>query len=191
MLTKAQGKQLINLSRLALNSSFGRLDNLSVDVGLKVKANKGKSFLEEKRGVFVTLKKNGELRGCIGFVTTGIPLGVSVLRCTRSAAFEDPRFPPVKSSEIDNIKIEVTVLTPLKKISIDSIEDLDKIKVGKDGLFIQKGVYSGLLLPQVAVEQNWDSQEFLENTCLKAGLHRDAWIGADLYKFQGQVFFEQ
>lgn len=185
MLTKKQGQQLINLARLSINSNFGRLNDLAIDM-------QDREFLEKKQGVFVTLTKKGNLRGCIGFTEPDFPLGVSVLRAARSAAFEDPRFKPVEVDELSDLKIEITVLTLPREIKVESQEDLDKIEIGQDGLIIQYKTKEGLLLPQVATEYNWTAEEFLEQTCLKAGLKKNAWLepGTKIYKFQGQVFSE-
>ena len=130
-------------------------------------------LLTEKRGVFVTLYKKKHLRGCIGFPEPILPLGIALIKAAKAAAFEDPRFSPLSTSELKEIKIEITLLTKPKKT------DPKKIKVGKDGLIIKKGFNSGLLLPQVAVEYKWDAKTFLEQTCLKAGLDKDAWKDAE------------
>jgi len=200
MLTQAQGKQLLNLARLALNSSFGKLSGLKLDLKHKKIKTKSKtnpaalshSFLEEERGIFVTLTKDGELRGCIGFPEPIFPLGVAALRAARSAAFEDHRFQPLQASEVDKVKIEVTVLTTPKQIEVKSQKDLAKIKIGRDGLIVRQRGYSGLLLPQVATEYGWKAEEFLEHTCQKAGLPKNAWLSPDtkVFKFQGQIFKE-
>ncbi len=141
--------------------------------------------LKEPRGAFVTLHKNGQLRGCIGQVRAIQPLYKTVAEMAYAAAFEDPRFPPLRADELPFIDIEISVLTPFKKIS-----DVKEIEIGKHGLMIRKNGYSGLLLPQVPVEWKWDLQEFLEHTCLKAGLPKDAWKDKDteIYVFSAEVF---
>ncbi len=144
--------------------------------------------LKEKRGVFVTLHKHGELRGCIGYVEGVKPLYLATRDMAIAAATEDPRFPPVTAEELPLIDVEITVLSPLKRIF-----NPDSVIVGKHGLVIRKGFYSGLLLPQVPVEQGWNREEFLEYTCRKAGLPPKAYKEADaeLYVFTGQVFGEK
>lgn len=144
--------------------------------------------LKEKRGVFVTLHKKGELRGCIGYVEPIKPLYLATRDMAISAATEDPRFPPVRIEELPAIDIEITVLSPLARIT-----DPKMIEVGKHGLVIRKGFHSGLLLPQVPVEQGWNREEFLTGVCWKAGLPPDAWKepDAELYVFTGQVFGEK
>jgi len=144
--------------------------------------------LRNKQGVFVTLRKHGELRGCIGYVEGVKPLYLAVQDMAISAATEDPRFPPVTASELKDIDIEITVLSPLRKI-----DSPDSVIVGKHGLVIRRGFYSGLLLPQVPVEQKWNREQFLAHTCLKAGLPPDAYKDpkSELYVFTGEVFGER
>jgi AmmeMemoRadiSam system protein A len=141
--------------------------------------------LKEPQGAFVTLYSKGELRGCIGQIVARMPLGEAVAAMAQEAAFRDPRFPPVRSEELDDLKIEISVLTPLQKI--DSTEE---IEVGKHGIVIVRGGSMGLLLPQVATEYNWDRNEFLEHCCLKAGLPRNTWKekGTEIYIFSADVF---
>lgn len=141
--------------------------------------------LKEKRGAFVTLKKNGRLRGCIGYIEARKPLYQAVSEMALAAAFNDPRFPPLKREELPELDIEISVLTPLKKI-----KDIHEIEVGKHGLYVVKGFHSGLLLPQVATEYRWDRLTFLQETCYKAGLPADAWRDkdTDIYIFSAEVF---
>jgi len=142
--------------------------------------------LFQERGCFVTLKKHGKLRGCIGNLIPRRPLYLTVQNAAVSAAINDPRFPPVTREELKDISIEISVLSP-----IEPIEDVSEIEVGRHGLVIVKGRKQGVLLPQVAVEQNWDRDEFLSQLCLKAGLPEDAWReGAQLYVFTAEVFEE-
>jgi len=137
-----------------------------------------------KRGAFVTLKKKGELRGCIGFIEPELPLHQTLVQATIYAASKDTRFPPVSPSELRDIELEISVLTPFKKI-----DDPREVDVGKHGLIIAKGNRRGLLLPQVPVENRWSRETFLQQTCQKAGLPRDAWrSGADIYTFEAIVF---
>ncbi|UCD71719.1 MAG: AmmeMemoRadiSam system protein B [Syntrophobacterales bacterium] len=141
--------------------------------------------LMEKKGAFVTLKKGGQLRGCIGHIKGGNPLYKIVGELAAAAAFHDPRFKPVTEAELPDLEIEISVLTPLRLI-----DDVGEIQVGRDGIYLKKGDYSGLLLPQVATEYGWDRMTFLEHTCIKAGLPIDAWKDGDtwIYIFSAEVF---
>ncbi len=155
---------------------------------------KGKSFvppdekspiLLEKRAVFVSLHKQGMLRGCIGHTVARQPLYLAVVREALRAAFEDPRFDPVQPEELRDIDIEISVLSPFEKIKVD------QVRVGEHGLLVERGSSRGLLLPQVAVEHRWDARRFVEETCRKAGMERDAWQnGATLQGFTAEVFSE-
>jgi hypothetical protein len=145
-------------------------------------------------GVFVTLNKTGELRGCIGFPLPVKKLSRAIVDGAIAAATEDPRFPPVTIKELGDIVFEVTVLTQPIEIDVsDPAEYLSKIKVGRDGLIISHSFYSGLLLPQVPGEYGWNEEEFLQHTCLKAGLAKDFWKSgeAKIKKFEGIVFKEE
>jgi AmmeMemoRadiSam system protein A len=141
--------------------------------------------LNELRGAFVTITKKGSLRGCIGHIKGVKPLYKSVEEMAAAAAFQDPRFPPVTKKELKDLDIEISVLTPFEQIS-----DVSEIEVGKHGLYIERGFYSGLLLPQVATEYNWDRDTFLEHTCRKAGLPPDAWKDKEtrIYIFSADIF---
>ncbi len=141
--------------------------------------------LKEKRGAFVTLSKNGNLRGCIGYIQGIDSLDNTVRNMAISAAFDDPRFPALTKEEFDKIDIEISALTPLKRI-----DDVNEIEVGKHGILIVKGYNSGLLLPQVATEYNWDRLTFLDQTCIKAGLNPGCWRERDteIYIFSAEVF---
>ncbi len=141
--------------------------------------------LTEPRGAFVTLRKGGQLRGCIGMIEGFKPLWETIRDMAIQAAFHDPRFPPLRSEEFNEIDVEISVLTPL-----EPIEDISEIEVGTHGLVVRRGPYSGLLLPQVAVEQNWDRETFLEWTCRKAGLDPKAWKAPDtkIFVFSADVF---
>jgi uncharacterized protein (TIGR00296 family) len=147
-----------------------------------------------KSGVFVTLNSTSGLRGCIGYPLPDKSLFSALEDAAISAATEDTRFIPVRYKELDSITFEVTVLTPPKKIIANKPEEyLSKIKVGRDGLIIRHGVYSGLLLPQVPVEYGWNEEEFLEYTCEKAGLPKNYWKKpeTEIQKFEGIVFKEE
>ena len=142
--------------------------------------------LKKPGAAFVTLTKHGQLRGCIGQTVAIQPLQKTVEYCAVQAAVADPRFDPVTANELDSLHIEISVLTPLQKV-----KSLDEIKVGRDGLMIGKGSYRGLLLPQVATDYGWDRTEFLEQTCRKAGLPKNAWQeGAKILSFEAEVFGE-
>jgi len=144
--------------------------------------------LKENCGAFVTLKKHGELRGCIGYIIAAKPLYETVKDVARSAAINDHRFSPVSGDELDDIELEISVLTPLK-----ICKDVKEIIVGKHGIYMKKGFNSGLLLPQVATEQGWDRETFLKHTCLKAGLPANAWKDAstEIYTYSAEVFDEE
>ncbi len=156
------------------------------------------SILREKAGVFVTLNKriNGEeeLRGCIGYILPYLPLVDAVIDAAISAATRDPRFDPVLEYELDNIIVEVTVLTPPEEINIKSPDEyLKVIKIGRDGLLLSWHGFGGTLLPQVPVEYGWDVKTFLEHLCLKAGLPKDCWQWKEvkILRYQGVIFKEE
>ena len=142
--------------------------------------------LSEPRGVFTTLYLEGKLRGCVGYATAAAPLYRGVAETARAAAFEDPRFHPVARQEAPELKIALSVLSPLFPIQADEVE------VGRHGLVVALGGRRGLLLPQVPVEYGWDNESFLEQTCRKAGLPLDAWRrGASLEAFTAEVFGDE
>ena len=143
--------------------------------------------LKGKKGTFVTLKKHGQLRGCIGFIDAKKPLYRTVEEMALAAAFNDPRFSPLNQEELKDISIEISVLTPFREV-----EDISEIEVGVHGIYIVKDFYSGLLLPQVATQYNWDRLTFLKETCHKAGLSSDAWSDKDtrIYIFSADIFGE-
>ena len=181
MLTELQGKALLKLARSSIMSCLsGRQPDMPEG-----------DFLNEESGVFVTLENNGDLRGCIGFPEPVMPLGKAVVLAAQAAAFEYPRFPPL--SEGEEFDVEISVLTKPELVSVPKEKLLSTIKVGKDGLIVRSISGSGLLLPQVATEQGWSSEEFMSHTCLKAGIGRDAWKRADVkvFKFQCQIFQEK
>ena len=143
----------------------------------------------EGHGVFVTITKKGNLRGCIGFPRPFKGFKNDLMEAAISAC-HDPRFEPLKEDELKDIEVEITLLGPLKKLEVSSPKEyLEKIKIGKHGIMIVRGPYSGLLLPQVAVENNWDVFEFLCNACIKAGLDPLAWMDkrTEVYIFEGKV----
>ena len=188
ILTISDGKALIELARK------------SIYYVLRNKALKEDSVLKqrfsEKRGVFVTLHKDHELRGCIGFIEPIFSLFDSIVKASAAAAFNDPRFPPMTIEEIkeNNIEIEVSVLTIPQLVDNSSAEDcLNEIKVKRDGLIVEMDSFKGCLLPQVAGEYGWDEKQLLENTCIKAGLDKGAWKseGCNIYRFSAQIFSEK
>lgn len=143
---------------------------------------------EAAAGAFVTIHQHGELRGCIGQIEARQPLAAAVAQCAMSAATRDPRFAPMSAHELNaGTEIEISVLTPMQRVASP-----DEIEVGRDGLLIQQGYRSGLLLPQVATEWGWDRDTFLAHTCRKAGLPQDAWKhGAEIFRFQAEIFSER
>ena len=143
--------------------------------------------LQRKAGAFVTLKAHNRLRGCIGYVEGIKPLYETVRDMAIAASTEDPRFEPVREQELSDLELEISVMSPLRKIS-----DPQEVEVGVHGILMKRGFRSGLLLPQVATEHHWARQTFLEHTCLKAGLPRDAWKDQDIqiFVFSAQVFHE-
>jgi uncharacterized protein (TIGR00296 family) len=149
-------------------------------------------------GVFVTLNKqeNGkeELRGCIGYPEPIMKLSEALVEAAIAAATEDPRFLPVELEEMDKIVVEVSVLTVPKLINVEKREDLlNVIKIGRDGLIVERGMRRGLLLPQVPIEENWDVETFLKYACLKANLPPDAYMDprTKIYSFSARVFKEE
>ena len=143
--------------------------------------------LKKKCGAFVTLHKQGNLRGCIGFIIATKPMIETVQEAAQSSAFNDPRFPALTAPELDEIEIEISVLSPLRRI-----ENTEEIQVGVHGIILKNGLYSGLLLPQVATDYGWDRETFLTHTCRKAGLPGDCWRSKDteIEVFSAIVFSE-
>ena len=185
LLTKEEGDNAVHLARDTIEAFLDKGAVLSSsDVDLS-------DIFSEKRGVFVTLTKQGMLRGCIGYPYPDSSLGGAIIGSSISAACKDPRFPPVNITEMDDIVVEVTVLTQPELINVQPHELPEIIEIGKHGLIVKEGYHQGLLLPQVAPENDFDEVEFLNHTCLKAGLPADAWcMGADVYWFEGQIFKE-
>ena len=141
--------------------------------------------LREKCGAFVSLHRRGALRGCIGYIQAVKPLAETVRDMAQAAAMQDPRFDPLTERELEDLDIEISVLSPLQPVG-----DLNDIQVGTHGLMVVRGRYSGLLLPQVATQYGWDRTSFLEHTCMKAGLPPDAWKDPEtkIYLFSADVF---
>jgi AmmeMemoRadiSam system protein A len=175
-LTEDDKKELLALARRTVDGfvSAGKMPDYQTD----------NPRLTAPRGAFVTLTKKGALRGCIGFIEAVAPLYEVVRRSAVYAASEDPRFPAVAVSELRDLAVEISVLTPPRPIA-----DPGLVRVGKHGLIAESAGRRGLLLPQVAVENGWDREEFLSQTCVKAGLPPDAWKkGARISVFEAVVF---
>lgn len=178
LLNKDQQQFLLNLARRAIKHYLEKGDILQVETKDKI--------LQEKRGAFVTLKVNDQLRGCIGYPLPYKTLVETVIEAAIAAATQDFRFHPLSLEELNQIKIEISVLSLPQPI-----KDINEIKVGKHGLIISKGFNKGLLLPQVPIEWNWDLETYLKHGCLKAGLDEDEWKkGARIEIFTAQVFSE-
>ena len=176
MFTETQQRTLVDIARDAVRAGVsGRKPDLP-----------STGDFPDATGTFVTLKKRGELRGCIGTLECRRPLAEEVARAAFSAALEDPRFSPVRPSELDDLDVEVSVLGPLEPIDP---ADPSAIEIGRHGLVVEYGPRRGLLLPQVAIEWHMDRETFLAHTCAKAGLPTDCWKrGAKVYRFAADVF---
>jgi AmmeMemoRadiSam system protein A len=177
-LSEADRRSLLELARRAIAEavSFQKPDGRIPHSGV----------FAEKRGVFVTLHARGRLRGCIGVVEAFEPLDESIARCAVNAALHDPRFSPVRAQELTELQIELSLLSPLKPMLPENIE------IGRHGLLISQGSKRGLLLPQVAVERKLGREQFLEETCRKAGLNAQAWQEPEtqVFGFTCEVFSE-
>lgn len=186
MFTREEGEKAVKIARQVIEShvkgeSVGEFDH--------------PEKFKEEMGVFVTINTypSDNLRGCIGYPEPIFKLKEALVKAAKSAT-NDPRFHRLGEDELDDIIIEVTLLTPPEEIEYeDPLELPEKIECGRDGLIISKGPWKGLLLPQVPVEYNWDEEEFLAHTCMKAGLNRGAWKegSIDVEKFQGEIFAEE
>ena len=186
-LSDSDGVFLVKTARTAVT------EFLSNGKRIKLESESEKKF-SFNAGVFVTLNNADGLRGCIGFPMPDKKLSHGIIDAAIAAATEDPRFSPVKINELNEIVFEVTVLTPPVEITVtDPMEYLEKIKVGRDGLIIRNSFSSGLLLPQVPVEYDWNVEEFLQHTCEKAGLEKDTWKNekVKIEKFEGIVYKEE
>lgn len=187
MLELEEGRKLVRLAREAIEIYLknGTKPETPEDISQK---------LTENRGVFVTLNKNGDLRGCIGRPLPSQSLAEGLIESSISAATQDPRFPELSIDELDDITVEVSVLTPPEKIEVDDPKNYPKeIEIGKDGLIVSCDGRTGLLLPQVPCDHNWDSEDFLRQTCVKAGVSPDSWLRDDIEieKFSAQIFKEE
>lgn len=178
-LNKKEQKQLLQIARNTIVEYVTRGNIPKIET-----ASKG---LNLQSGCFVTIKQKGQLRGCIGNFVSDQPLFKLVQEMAVSATTRDPRFYPMKSRDLDDFQIDISVLSPLEKCS-----SVEEIEIGKHGIYIIKGSYRGVLLPQVATEYGWNRNEFLRHTCIKAGLPEDAWqAGCDIYIFSALVFGEE
>jgi len=179
-LNKEERKKLISIAKGSIVAAVTGERQADIQVS--------EARLKENCGAFVTIKKHGQLRGCIGYIQAVKPLHETVKDVAKSAAINDYRFSPVSKGELGDIELEISVLTPLKRIS-----DVKEIEVGKHGLVMKRGFNSGLLLPQVPTEYGWDRETFLEHTCLKAGLSKDSWKdeSTEIYIFSAEVFSEK
>jgi AmmeMemoRadiSam system protein A len=178
-LSASDKKELLKLARMSIGYALGECS--------RPKKPEGGKALSEQCGAFVTLHLHGDLRGCIGYIEGRFPLTETIEEVAKKAAFEDPRFSPLTAEEFQAVEIEISVLSPLRKVT-----DIGEIQVGSHGLVIDAGYSRGLLLPQVATEYGWGREEFLSHTARKAGLAADAWKRKDvtLYLFTSDVFSE-
>jgi len=178
--SKEERKALLGLARYAIEAPLkpvGRPPDFDAT-----------EALGSQRGAFVTIKKQGHLRGCIGTFAANTAVTDTVQQMAQAAAFEDPRFPPLRGEETPDIDLEISVLTPMRPI-----QNVEEIEVGKHGIYIVQGGYRGVLLPQVATENGWDRKTFLEQTCRKAGLNSDCWQEKDtrIFIFSAEIFGEK
>jgi len=181
MLDKGQKNRLLAIARSSIESYLRS--------GKKAEISENDALLNKDMGVFVTLTENGELRGCIGSLSASQPLYLCVRDMAVEAAVGDPRFAPLSLQDLKNVSIEISVLSPLKKVN-----GAEEIELGRDGVLVRKGRQSGVFLPQVALETGWSKEEFLDNLCEhKAGLDKGAWRDKDteLYIFKAEVFSEK
>ncbi|HVO37368.1 MAG TPA: TIGR00296 family protein [Candidatus Acidoferrum sp.] len=190
-ITEEEGELLVKLARKAVEEFLKTKGHVPVPKDIPEK-------LLQRCGVFVTLnsfKRGGkELRGCIGYPYPTDPLVHSVIESAICSATQDPRFCPLSLDELDKTVFEISVLTPPQAIEVKKpTEYPSKIKIGEDGLIVERGMFKGLLLPQVPVEWNWDQEEFLCQACCKAGLSPDCWLMKNtvIYKFQAIIFEEE
>lgn len=181
LLTDDQGRLATSLARGALVRAVAGKN----DPGMKLPP-----VFSEKRGVFVTLTKHGDLRGCIGFPYPYLPLADAINEAAVAAALQDPRFPQVQAHELRDMELEVTVLTVPQPLACAPQERPSAVEVGRHGLIVKGMGTSGLLLPQVATEYKWDSRTFLDHTCVKAGLPAGCWKRkeVEVMTFEGQIF---
>lgn len=178
-LSLEEKENLLKLARKTIEEKlFGKSE---------ITINKNFDILNEKRGAFVTLHKQGNLKGCIGYIFAQDTLYNTIIEMAEAAAFRDPRFMPLTKDEYPDIDIEISVLSPLEKTS-----DWKEVEVGRHGIIISKGFNKGVLLPQVATEYNWDTETFIKHGCMKAGLPADEYQrGIEIEVFEAIVFGEK
>ena len=178
-LTREQESTLLKLARRAIENHFG--------AGGALKPGNKDPVMKEKSGAFVTLKIDGELRGCVGYPLPIKPLDETIVEMAVAAASQDYRFASLTIEEVDRARIEISVLSLPRRV-----QDVGEVEVGRHGIIVSKGVHRGLLLPQVPLEYGWDRETFLRHGCLKAGLPGDAWKkGALIEVFEARVFSEE
>jgi len=179
MLSENDASILLEIARTAITSLVNKQDYQPTP--------REEKALNQRSGCFVTIKQGGQLRGCIGNFQSERPLFIEIADMAVASASKDPRFHPLEADELNNFSLEISVLSPLEKI-----EDVELIEVGTHGIYLEKNFSRGVLLPQVATEYGWDRLTFLQQTCLKAGLSKDAWQEADtdIYIFSAQIIKE-
>ena len=178
MLSAEDQDRLLRLARRCLEARVRREPPPSVEHG---------AGLDAPMGAFVSIHCNGELRGCLGRLETDRPIVENVAHLAAVVSDSDPRFTPIRPSELPAVDLEISALTPEEEIT-----DINRIEVGRHGLIVEQGHRRGLLLPQVATEYGWDRETFLDHTCIKAGLPPQAWrTGARIFIFEAQVFGER
>ncbi len=189
-LSLEDGVYLVRLARRSVEHYFEK--------GEVLKPSDAPEKLMRPGAAFVTIEvyedyRHRSLRGCIGFIEPRDPLAETVARVAVESAVSDPRFPPMSSAELDNVTFEVSVLSPLIPMPRTPEERLRSVRIGRDGLVAAKGIYRGLLLPQVPVEYGWDPETFLSETCLKAGMPPHCWLDPDVefYRYEARVFREK
>ena len=181
MLNTNQRKRLLEIVRKSIEAYL--------KTGKRLELTESDPLLLKEMGSFVTLHKHGDLRGCIGNLIGDKPLYLMARDMAVESAMNDPRFSPVQLTELENIEIEISVLSPLERIN-----DTDKIKLGVHGVLVRRGFNSGVFLPQVAAETGWSKEEFLSNLCAhKAGLSPNAWKdkNTEIYIFTAEIFSEK
>lgn len=189
--TQEEGEFLVKLARRSVEEYLKNHELIKVPDNTPIK-------LKQKFGVFVTINatknKKNELRGCIGYPYPIKGLVNAVIECAVSSATRDPRFNPISLNELDKVTFEVSILTPPQQVRTENLTKLpEKIQVGKDGLMVNNGINQGLLLPQVPLKYRWEEEEFLCQTCMKAGLTPDCWLmkTTKIYKFQCFITSEE
>jgi AmmeMemoRadiSam system protein A len=170
-------QRLLAVARRALEARVARQPTPAMEQG---------GILDERLGAFVTIRRHGELRGCLGRIAPDAPLAETVADLGASVSDSDPRFNPVAPAELEGIDVEISILTPEREV-----HSVAEIEPGRHGVIVEQGYRRGLLLPQVAAEQGWDAETFVSQTCRKAGLAADAWTrGARMFVFEAEVFGE-